>query len=257
MEPSQENNHRGFGNIVPGAFTMGNLVCGFLAILAVTEGEIITACWLVILAAFLDLLDGKVARLSGYTSKFGLELDSLADFLSFGIAPAVLVHTIKLKGMGNWGWIIGIVYIMAASFRLARYNLMSQSDEKKCFVGLPAPAAALAMVTFIIFSYEIWGDLQYSEYLVSMVIGFAALMVSQVEFEMVPDRLKGKSGRIVSIIILIIVVGAVINAKLTLFPIIALYILGFMAREMIRLFSKGVEKARGRGSQDGNTSDSD
>ena len=114
---------RDYRGIVPGTFTMGNVVCGFLSILSSFEGNIIGACWFVILAGFLDALDGKVARLSGTTSQFGVELDSLADFLSFGVAPAVLMHSAKLTNLGKWGWIISIVYLMAASYRLARYNL--------------------------------------------------------------------------------------------------------------------------------------
>ncbi len=141
-----------FKGIFPGTFTMGNVVCGFLAILSAFEGEITTACWLIILAGFLDLLDGKVARLSGASTRFGVELDSLADFLSFGVAPAVIVYVIKLSSMGKWGWIISIVYIMAASYRLARFNLLAHTDEKKIFLGLPTPGAALCLVSYIIFS---------------------------------------------------------------------------------------------------------
>ena len=82
---------RDYRGILPGSFTMGSVVCGFLAILSTFEGDLITACWLVILAAFLDALDGKIARLSKATSRFGVELDSLADFLSFGVAPALII----------------------------------------------------------------------------------------------------------------------------------------------------------------------
>ncbi|RKX27117.1 MAG: CDP-diacylglycerol--serine O-phosphatidyltransferase, partial [Candidatus Zixiibacteriota bacterium] len=126
------SNYRG---IFPGTFTMGNVVCGFLSILSSFEGNITTACWFVVLAGFLDALDGKVARLSGSASQFGVELDSLADFLSFGVAPAVLVYAIKLSSLGKWGWMISIVYIMAAAYRLARYNLLADTEEKKEFLG--------------------------------------------------------------------------------------------------------------------------
>ena len=172
------SNYRG---IFPGTFTMGNVVCGFLAILSSFEGNVTTACWLIILAAFLDALDGKVARLSGGASQFGVELDSLADFLSFGVAPAVVVYVIKLNTLGKWGWLISVVYIMAASYRLARFNLMADTEEKKDFLGLPVPVAAVTLVSFIIFMYNIWGEIQYGQLLVSMIILFAFLMVSQVK----------------------------------------------------------------------------
>lgn len=241
-----DGGRRDYRGFFPGVFTMGNLVCGFIAVLTASDGEIITACWFILLAAFLDLLDGKVARLAGADSRFGVELDSLADFMSFGIAPAFLMHTLKLGSMGRWGWIISVVYIMAAGYRLARYNLMSQSEEKRNFLGMPVPVAALGPVTFVIFSYQIWGELQYSEYLISMMILFSGLMVSQVEFEAVPDRF-GRSDRVKLILAILIIVALVINAKLTLFPIIAAYILTNLVRESHRLYNRGVDKVRSRG----------
>ena len=126
------SNYRG---IFPGTFTMGNVVCGFLAILSAFEGHTTTACWFVSLA------------------------DSLADFLSFGVAPAVLVYSIKLNSLGKWGWVFSVVYIMAAAYRLARFNLFATTEEKKNFMGLPVPIAALALVSFIIFSYTDIGSL--------------------------------------------------------------------------------------------------
>ncbi len=237
------SNYRG---IFPGTFTMGNVVCGFLAILSAFEGHITTACWFVILAAFLDALDGKVARLSGGSSRFGIELDSLADFLSFGVAPAVLVYSIKLNSLGKWGWIISVVYIMAAAYRLARFNLFATTDEKKNFMGLPVPIAALAMVSFIIFSYDIWDKLEYGELLVSMIILFAFLMVSQVRYETLPDRFDTKQSRIKLAIILIVAVMAVFRPRLLLFPIFSLYILYGMIWEVYRLFYKSVGKVTKR-----------
>lgn len=248
QDGSTRRDYRGF---FPGMFTMGNLVCGFIAVISISEGAVVDGCWFIILAAFLDLLDGKVARLAGANSRFGTELDSLADFMSFGVAPAFLVYTIKLGDMGKWGWIICVVYIMAASYRLARYNLLAQSDEKKNFLGMPVPVAALAIVTFVIFSYTVWESLQYSEYLVTMIISFAALMVSQVEFEAIPDRPRG-TDKLKFIMIFVAITGLLVNAQLFLFPIIALYILYSVGREIYRLFHKGFGLVRNRNSeQDG------
>lgn len=232
-------NRRDFRGVFPGIFTMGNLVCGFIAIISVAQGEILVGSRFILLAAFLDILDGKVARLAGVTSNFGVELDSLADFTSFGIAPAFLVHAVKLKGMGQWGWIIGVVFIMAASYRLARYNLLAQSDEKQNFLGLPVPAAALGLVTFVIFSSEIWGSLQYSEYLVAMVILFSALMVSQVEYDAFPDKPTRADLPKIGLLALA-TIGAFLNYKLVLFPLIGIYILHGMWREGYRLYGKAI-----------------
>ena len=226
--------------LVPNTFTMGNVVCGFLAILSAFEGQITTACWLIILAGFLDALDGKIARLSGTTSQFGMELDSLSDFLSFGVAPAVIVYVAKLQYMGKWGWVIGVVYIMASSYRLARFNIMAETDEKKDFDGLPIPMSATALVSYIIFSYEVWGQLEYSEYLVSMVILFSALMVSQIEYDAFPDRLNTRKNRFRLLFILIAAVAALIKPRLLIFPILTIYIIIGLVREVYRFFYLGV-----------------
>jgi CDP-diacylglycerol--serine O-phosphatidyltransferase len=235
-----------FKGIFPGTFTMGNMVCGFLALISAFEGEITTACWLIILAAFLDGLDGKVARFSGATSRFGVELDSMADFLSFGVAPAAIMYIIKLHSMGKWGWVISIVYIMASGYRLARFNLLAQTDEKKEFLGLPVPGAAMPLVAFVIMSYYIWGRLEYSEYLVSMVILFSALMVSQIEYDSMPDRFNTKRNKIKFIFIVIAAAAALWKPRLLLFPIFALYIIIGLVREAYRYFYLGVGFVRRR-----------
>lgn len=234
-----------YREIVPGTFTMGNVVCGFLAILSAFEGHTTTACWFIVLAGFLDTLDGKVARLSGGTSQFGVELDSLADFLSFGIAPAVLVYSTKLNSLGKWGWVISIVYIMAAAFRLARYNLLADSEEKRDFIGLPVPAAAFAPVTFIIFSYSLWGGLEYGEVLVTMIIVLSFLMVSQIRYDAFPDRFDTPKSRQKLIVLVVAVVIILIRPRLMLFPVLASYILFGMIREAYRLFFVGVGKVGG------------
>ncbi|MCD6250617.1 MAG: CDP-diacylglycerol--serine O-phosphatidyltransferase [candidate division Zixibacteria bacterium] len=226
----------------PGVFTMGNIICGFVSILSVFEGNFTTACWLIILAGFLDALDGRVARLSGATSQFGVELDSLADFLSFGVAPAVLVYTIKLSSMGKWGWVISVIFITAASYRLARYNLLADTDEKKDFLGMPVPLAAFGLISYVIFSYRIWGELQYGEVLVSMIIGFAFLMVSQIQYDALPERFSSKCDRVKLAAIIIAVVAVFIDSRLMLFPIVASYILFGLIREAYRLFFLGVGK---------------
>lgn len=232
--------------VIPGTFTMGNIVCGFLAILSAFNGDIVDACWLIVLAGFLDALDGKIARISGGSSQFGVELDSLADFLSFGVAPAVLVHTIILNSLGKLGWIISIVYIMAASYRLARYNIFADTDEKKDFMGLPVPMAALPLVTYIIFSYKIWGSLQYSEILITMVILFAFLMVSQVKYDAFPDKFETPQAKRKLGLLVIAAIIIIIKPRLLLFPFFALYILYGMVQQVYDLLYTGVGKVTGK-----------
>ncbi len=236
-----------YREIFPGTFTMLNAVCGFVSILQTLDGEVLNACWFIVLAGFLDALDGKVARLSGVSSRFGIELDSLSDFLSFGVAPAVLINSLQLASLGKMGWIIiTAVYVVAAGFRLAKFNLFADTEEKGEFVGLPVPAAALAMTAFIIFSHRVWGSMQYGEWVVSMIILFAFLMVSQVEYDSIPQSFQSRQGRI-KLLFMIAAAGSVlIWPRLVLFPIFALYILYGMAKELYRLFAKGVVKVTRR-----------
>jgi len=236
-----------YREIFPGTFTMLNAVCGYISILLTLDGEYINACWFIILAGFLDALDGKVARLSGVTSRFGIELDSLADFSSFGVAPAVLIYSLKLEALGKLGWIIiTAIYIMAAGYRLAKFNLYADTEEKREFVGLPVPGAALTLVSFVIFCYSLWGQVHYPELVVSMIILFAFLMVSQVEYDTFPEEFSTRQNRIKLLVLTMASIAIIIKPRLVLFPFFGLYILHGMLREFYRMFARGVEKVTAR-----------
>ena len=237
--------------IFPNIFTFGNIFCGYLSIISAAEGEPTQAAWFILLAAFLDTLDGKVARLSGGSTEVGKELDSLADFISFGVAPAFLIYTFKLNALGKWGWIIGMVYITAAGYRLARFNLLAASEEKKRFVGLPVPAAAVTLTSFIIMGYEIWGRVEYGEFLISMIILFSALMVSQVEYEFIPDNFSTRENRLKLLYIVVLAIAALIKPRLLMFPIFALYIAYGLLRESARII-KLATTGGGRNNNDDN-----
>jgi len=159
----------------------------------------------------------------------------------------VIVYQIKLNDLGRWGWVISIVFIMAAAYRLARYNVLADSEEKKDFMGLPVPMAAMTLVSFIILCYYVWGGLEYSEWLISMIVLFAILMVTQVQYDAIPENFHTRQGRIKLGILLIAGLAVAFGPRrLLLFPILASYILFGMARELYRLFSAGVGKVTGR-----------
>jgi CDP-diacylglycerol--serine O-phosphatidyltransferase len=221
--------------IFPSMFTAGNMFCGFLSIISAAEGEPTHAAWFIILAGFLDALDGRVARLSGGISSFGKELDSLADVISFGVAPAFLIYTFKLNVLGKWGWIIGMVYITASAFRLARFNLLAHSDEKKNFLGLPVPGAGLTLAAYVIFCYNLWDRIEYGEYLITMTILFSALMVSQVEYDAVPDNFNTRQNRLKLLYIIVLSLAAIIRPRLLMFPILLLYIGYGLSKEASRI----------------------
>src|SRR6187402_2770931 len=129
--------------LLPSIMTVGNMFCGYACILFAIRGELATAAPFIGFAVVLDMLDGRIARMTNTSSAFGLELDSLADIISFGVAPAVLALAWGLSDLGRIGWAAGFVYLTAAAMRLARFNIQSTTQtDKRYFVGMPSPPAA-------------------------------------------------------------------------------------------------------------------
>ena len=246
---------RNYRGVFPGVFTMGNVVCGFMSILSAFEGNIATACWMIVLAAFLDALDGKIARLSGGASQFGVELDSLADIISFGVAPATLIYQIQLSPLAKFNWIVPVIFLMAAAYRLARFNLCAETEEKRDFVGLPVPMAALACVTYLLFCHAVWEELRYSQAAVMGTLVLSFLMVSRIQYDAIPEEIRSPENRVKMLIL--IGAGAIllIHPSLLLFPICASYILFGIIREVYRLFAKGVVRMAGRNAGSGSDSE--
>ena len=142
---------------VPSLFTLGNLACGFFSILAAAKGNFAQAGWLILVAMVFDMCDGRIARMLGSESDFGIEMDSLADAVSFCTAPAMLMYFFVLHTQPTWGAPIACVYACFGVLRLAKFNAMAYAGEgsKKYFCGLPTPAAAGILASFAI-SYSIW-----------------------------------------------------------------------------------------------------
>jgi CDP-diacylglycerol--serine O-phosphatidyltransferase len=127
--------------LLPSVFTLGNMFCGYACVVYSMRGEYETAAPLLAIALVLDALDGRIARLTGTESAFGVQFDSLADVISFGMAPAVLAFNWGLSSLGRLGWAAGFLFVTAGAMRLARFNIQAQAD-KRYFVGMPIPAAA-------------------------------------------------------------------------------------------------------------------
>ena len=236
---------RNIKGIFPGVFTVGNMFCGFVSILSSIDGETIFAAWMIILAGFFDALDGKVARFSGSASRFGVELDSFADLLSFGIAPAVLFYNLGIYPLGKWGWILGFVFVMCGAFRLARFNLQqSKLEEKLPYLGLPIPTAAITLVSYTLFCSEIWGHIRFPKALITMIIAFSGLMVSGIEYETLPKfSFSNTRNKIKLIYVFIFLIVLIINPRLVLFPFGLLYVLSGLAKGAYELFH--AEKQQG------------
>src|SRR5688572_23715638 len=168
--------------LLPSLFTMANMFCGYACIVYAMRGEFVTAAPFIGLAIVVDMLDGRIARMTGTTSAFGIEFDSLADIISFGVAPAILAFSWGLQPLGRLGWAAGFLFVAAAAVRLARFNIQAGSQDKRYFVGMPSPAAA-SVPAATVYAYP-WGFQTYAEALpvLAIVIVPALLMVSTVRF---------------------------------------------------------------------------
>jgi len=172
--------------LLPSLLTMGNMFCGYACIVYAMRGTPIayeTAAPFIGFAIVLDMLDGRIARMTGSTSAFGLEFDSLADVISFGMAPAILSFQWGLSPLGRLGWAAGFLFVAAAAMRLARFNIQAAGGgDKRYFVGMPSPAAAAIPATTV-FAYP-WGLYDYRAALpaLAMVLIPAVLMVSTIRF---------------------------------------------------------------------------
>src|SRR5688572_14492274 len=169
--------------LLPSMFTMANMFCGYACIVYSMRGEFATAAPFIGFAMVLDMLDGRIARMTGTASDFGIELDSLADVISFGMAPAVLSFAWGLQPLGRIGWAAGFLFVAAAAVRLARFNIQSAShQDKRYFVGMPSPpAAGVPAATVFAFPQGLTGPWEAAAVL-AMVIVPALLMVSTVRF---------------------------------------------------------------------------
>lgn len=137
--------------LLPSLFTFGNIILGFYACVRGMRGDFQTAAILLIIAGFLDTFDGRIARMTHTESDFGKEFDSLADVITFGVAPALLAYVWGLQHLGRIGWLIPLFYILCAATRLARFNVQSRSVDGRFFVGLPTPPAAAATGSILYF----------------------------------------------------------------------------------------------------------
>ncbi|HZI93441.1 MAG TPA: CDP-diacylglycerol--serine O-phosphatidyltransferase [Patescibacteria group bacterium] len=135
--------------LLPSLFTMGNIFCGYVSIVRATMDEYELAALLILIAALLDAVDGRVARFTGTSSEFGLQFDSIADVISFGVAPAVLAFSWSLSTFGRLGWAVSFLFVICGAMRLARFNIQTTHQDRRFFVGMPIPAAACVIATTI------------------------------------------------------------------------------------------------------------
>lgn len=164
--------------LLPSLFTVGNIFLGFLAIVLSMNGQYRRAGFCILLAAVLDFLDGKIARMTGTESDFGREFDSLADVLTMGMAPALAAWAWGLRELGRAGWLVPLFYVVCTATRLARFNVQTTRTDPRWFVGLPSPAAAGTIASFLL----VRPDSAWRPWLIGAMVGclvaIGTLMVS-------------------------------------------------------------------------------
>jgi len=177
--------------IFPNSFTSLNIFFGFLSIIFAAKQNYEFAAWLIGAAAIFDALDGVAARITKSSSQFGVELDSLSDVVSFGLAPAFMIYEIGLQRLGTTGIIIAAIFLLCGAFRLARFNTQLVGFKKEHFVGLPIPTAALTLAAYVlVFSADNYLSSSYNLYTITLVLVLAALMVSRFRYETLPHFSK-------------------------------------------------------------------
>jgi CDP-diacylglycerol--serine O-phosphatidyltransferase len=169
-------------SLLPSLFTMGNLFCGYACVVYAMRGEFETGAMFIGIAIVLDMLDGRIARLTGTSSDFGLQFDSLADVISFGMAPAILSFQWGLSPLGRLGWAAGFFFVAAAALRLSRFNIQSAGGDKRYFVGRPRPPAAGSPAATVYLFPVALTDYRASLSVLAMVLVPAILMVSTIRF---------------------------------------------------------------------------
>jgi len=198
--------------LLPNLFTTSALFSGFYAIVAAMNGDFESASIAIFVSMVLDGLDGRVARMTSTQSAFGAEYDSLADMVSFGVAPALVAFSWALSDLGKVGWVAAFIYVAGAALRLARFNTQIGSVDKRFFVGLPSPAAAavVAGTVWSLHEYEMSLLLAYAA--VVIVAGAGVLMVSNILFHSFKELdLKGRVP-FVAILIVVLVYAVIATA---------------------------------------------
>jgi CDP-diacylglycerol---serine O-phosphatidyltransferase len=243
-------------SLLPSLFTMANLFCGYAAVVHTLHGQYETAALYIGFAYFFDMLDGRLARLTGTASDFGVQLDSLADVVSFGIAPAILSFAWGLKSLGRLGWAAGFLFVAAAALRLARFNIQGGSTDKRYFVGMPSPAAA-AVPAATVFAYpDGLQDFRAALPALAMVVIPALLMVSTIRFRSFKTiDLKARRPYTVLLLVALGIVLVATHPQIALVAMAYTYLLsGFIELAVTRFRHRGGRLA---GETDGHTDATD
>jgi CDP-diacylglycerol--serine O-phosphatidyltransferase len=170
--------------LLPNLITTAGLFAGFYSVICSFRADFFTAAVAILVATIFDALDGRIARLTKTTSRFGIEYDSLSDVIAFGVAPGILVYRWALEPWGTWGWLAASLYVACGALRLARFNVQFDNVEKRHFIGLPIPAAAEVLAAIVLVYYRFGGEGETHKHLILLLVTYAlaALMVSSIKY---------------------------------------------------------------------------
>jgi len=208
-------------HILPSLFTTGNVFCGFYAFVAVLNEDFYHAAWAIAVGMIFDGLDGRIARLTKTTSAFGMQYDSLADIITFGMAPAFLSYAWVLKPFGRLGWMAAFLFLLCAALRLARFNVTKPDTHGSHFIGLPSPAAAVVVASIVIAFEDLFATKINPFIMVMVIYGLAFLMVSNIKypaFKKLDFKKRVAFSRFLFVILFLYVLATI--------PRVALFILG-------------------------------
>jgi len=214
--------------LLPTLFTVGNLFCGYASVVQAFKGDLANAALLIIAAAILDGLDGRLARLTNTTSDFGVQFDSLADMVSFGVAPAMLAFQWGLGPLDRIGWLVAFLYVVCVGMRLARFNIQTAREDKRYFAGLPSPPAAgtLACVVFAVPVLDPELRPWIPVVVALLVAGLAALMLSRLRYRSFKEvDLRNRRSYIYVLLVAAMLVAIVISPKVSMLLFSGLFVL--------------------------------
>jgi CDP-diacylglycerol--serine O-phosphatidyltransferase len=239
--------------LLPNLFTSAGLFAGFYSIIATLREQFWLAAVMILVAQLCDMLDGRIARLTRSTSSFGVQYDSLADLVAFGVAPGILVYEWALEPWGRWGWLAASLYVTCGALRLARFNVQIASVEKRHFVGLPIPAAADVIAAIVLLYYFVGGEGAASKRVMMLLVVFAVagLMVSEIRYYSFKEiRFHHRHPFPVLLGLIVLILLTIGNPEIMLFLGIASYALsgpiGFVTRRLFagrRTADSGAEPA--------------
>ncbi len=242
--------------VLPNLFTTASLFAGFYSIISSLQEKFTVAAAAILVSLVLDGLDGRIARMTNTTSKFGAEYDSLADLVAFGVAPSLLAYIWAMSFYGRWGWIAAFLFVLCGALRLARFNIQIGIIESKVFNGLPIPAAAAFVATIVIFFHYLGVEGKFENpCILFFVIILSLLMVSNVKYYSGKDmKLFARKPFMSFLLLVILLIVIVAEKEIMPFAIMMVYVISgpiwWVIKFRRQLAQKALEKKNGKQEQE-------